>query len=109
MNNSMWYMLKQIVLVTENKIIGGICFKGAPNENCEVEIGYGLDDKSYWNNGYMTEAINEILKWALSQYGISVVIAETDKENISSQRVLEKVIMIKYKETSKELWWRISN
>ncbi len=47
MSNSMWYMLKQIVLVTENKIIGGICFKGSPNENGEVEIGYGLDDERY--------------------------------------------------------------
>ena len=107
MDNVMWYNLKQIVLVTENKIIGGICFKGGPNENGQVEIGYGLDCDNYFNKGYMSEAVEVIVKWAISQNGVSEVIAETDKENVSSQRILEKISMIKYKETDNEFWWKL--
>lgn len=39
-------------------------------------------------HGYMTEAVKVITEWALSQEGVKQVAAETDAENIASQKVL---------------------
>lgn len=107
-SNAMWFMLIQIVLIEENKVIGGLCFKGGPDENGEVEIGYGLDSESYWNKGYMTEAVRSIVKWALEQEGVSAITASTNKDNFASQKVLKKINMIKYRETEKLFWWKVT-
>ena len=40
-----WYTNWQIILKEENVSIGSACFKGEPDENGVVEIGYGLDEK----------------------------------------------------------------
>lgn len=107
-DNAKWCMLIEIVLVEENKVIGGICFKGNPDENGEIEIGYGLNSEKYWNKGYMTEAVRPMVKWALEQDGISAVTASTNKDNFASQKVLKKINMIKYKETEKLFWWKVT-
>ena len=52
-----------------------------------IEIGYGLKEE-YRHHGYMTEAVKAITGWALSQESVKQVEAETDAENIDSQKVL---------------------
>ena len=37
------------------KTIGGLCFKGKPDNEGSVEIGYGID-QNHQNHGYATEA-----------------------------------------------------
>lgn len=101
-----WYTNWQIVLKSENKAIGSACFMKCPDENGEVEIGYGINS-TYQNNGYMTEAAQAICEWAISQHDVSIIIAETEKDNIASHRVLKKCGMEKYKETDERIWWRM--
>lgn len=108
-DNAMWFRLIDIVLVKENKIIGGMCFKGGPDEKGEIEIGYGLNSEKYWNNGYMTEALRPIVKWALEQKGVSAVIGVTNKDNIASQKVLKNVNMTMFKETEKFFFWKVTS
>lgn len=67
--------------------VGGIGFKSAPNEHGEVEIGYGICD-SCQGRGVATEAVLALC--GVAQRGAQVVLAETDHENVASQRVLEK-------------------
>ena len=101
-----WYTNWQIILKSENKAIGSACFMKCPDENGEVEIGYGINS-TYQNNGYMTEAARAICEWAISQLDVSLIIAETEKDNIASHKVLQKCGMEKYKETGEGIWWRI--
>ncbi|MBW9144008.1 GNAT family N-acetyltransferase [Clostridium sp. CM027] len=101
-----WYTNWQIILKSENKAIGSACFMKCPDENGEVEIGYGINS-TYQNNGYMTEAAQAICEWAISQHDVSIIIAETEKDNIASHRVLQKCGMEKYKETDEGIWWRM--
>lgn len=73
---------------------GGICigdagFKGGP-KNGAVEIGYGIEAQ-YRNQGYTTEAVGCLLRWAFAQKDVYFIEAETDPENIASQRVLQKL------------------
>lgn len=103
--NYMWYTFWQIILKSENTIIGSFDFKGLPDNNGYVEIGYGIN-KLYENKGYMTEAINKLCEWALEQSNIKGIIAETSKDNIASQKVLTKCKMVKCKETNKSIWWK---
>lgn len=49
----------------------------------------------------MTETLKSIIKWAFKHDKFKSVVAETNKGNIASQRVLEKVGMEKYKEEEK--------
>lgn len=67
--------------------IGGICFKGAPDTEETVEIGYGIDE-AYRRKGYATEAIGAIVKWAMVQDGVQCVTAQTEPNNMISQKVL---------------------
>lgn len=106
--NYAWYTVWQIIDKQQNQIIGGICFKGCPNLLGEVEIGYGTDP-AHQNKGFMTEAVKAIIQWAVLQEGVSCVIAETEKSNIASHRVLEKNEMTMYKETDSSLWWLYKN
>ena len=82
---TMWIMIENGI----KAIIGGVCFHGEPDENGEVEIGYGTD-YDYQNKGYMTEAIFGLIQWAKGNRRIHAIKAETDKTNIASILVLEK-------------------
>lgn len=106
-NYFQWYTDWQIVLKSENKIIGSVGFKGKPNENGEVEIGYGLNE-NYERKGFMTEAVRHMVRWALEQKGIKHVIAETEIDNIASQKVLKKNGFIAYKNENNCIWWKFS-
>jgi ribosomal-protein-alanine N-acetyltransferase len=102
----LWSTSWEIVLKKENRIIGGLCFKGCPDEKGRVEIGYGMQEK-YRGKGYTTEAVKELINWAFSFNSVTEIIAETEKDNLPSHRVLEKVGMEKYEENEKMFWWRI--
>ena len=82
-----WYAIWNMELKDESGIIvGDFCFKGLSDDGV-IEIGYGLKEE-YRHHGYMTEVVKVITEWALSQDGVKQVEAETDAENIASQKVL---------------------
>lgn len=78
-----------IVLKSENAIAAEICLKGLPNEQGEVEIGYETFE-AFRGKGIMTEAVAKLTEWCLNNKAVKAVIAETDSDNIASQRTLEK-------------------
>ncbi len=83
-----WYAVWLIYSKGGEKI-GYLCFKGVSTDGV-TEIGYGILPK-FCGNGYATEAVGTVVKWALNQPEIKSVIAETDIENIASQKVLKKI------------------
>ncbi len=100
----LWYTNWQIIFSDENISVGSACFKGAPGITGEVEIGYGLND-NYRGRGFMAEAIKAIVTWALEQEDVFRVVAETDKDNIASQKVLWRSGFHRFKEDDKSLFW----
>lgn len=107
-NDYLWYTNWQIILKSENKSIGSACFIKNPEDNETVEIGYGINAE-YRNKGYATEAIQAMCNWALNQPHMKTIIAETDKENYPSHKVLQKCGMTKYNETSSSIFWTVQN
>ena len=82
-----WYAIWMIEL-KDGTHIGELCFKGL-DSNGIAEIGYGISEE-YQNQGYATEAVKAVLTWAFQNPKVTAIEAETDAENISSKRVLEK-------------------
>ena len=86
--NRIWYAPWRMSLKGASDCIGDLDFKG-PVKAHAVEIGYGILPE-YEGNGYTTEAVQAMTKWAFGQKDVVFVEAETDPENRASQRVLEK-------------------
>lgn len=104
--NFLWTTNWAIINKDLNEIIGFIMIKGYPNEVGEVIIGYGIEEK-YRKNGYATEAVGRLIKWIFENQKVKYIIADTEKNNIPSHKVLEKAGANKYKETDELLWWKI--
>ena len=102
-----WHCQWVGVLKEERRIIGSLAFKGAPDRDNAVEIGYGFDP-FYHNRGLATEAVAAMVQWALSEDGVETVIAETANTNVASMRVLQKVGFVISSATDRFLYWKIS-
>ncbi len=102
--NYLFSTLWTIILKESNKMVGDVCFKGEPNIDGEIEISYGTHFE-FRRKGYMTEAVGGMLKWAKMQSNVMKVLANTDKRNFSSQRVLRNNGFSQISEADGILYW----
>lgn len=98
--HTFWLLLRK----EDRTVIGAADFKAPPDQDGAVEIGYGLN-AAYERNGYMTEAVEAMCRWAFAQPGVRTILAETERENDASQRVLKRCAFRLYRE-AETLWWK---
>ncbi len=79
-------------------------FKGEPDETGTVEIGYGTYPALH-RQGYMTEMVGGLVNWVSQQPNVQRVVADTDAENVASQKVLEKNGFRMFDRIENMLWW----
>jgi RimJ/RimL family protein N-acetyltransferase len=84
-NSFQWVIVRK----QDDQLIGMIGIRPAEHK---LEMGYVLA-RSYWGNGYMTEAVKALIDWALAQEDIYRVWAVCDVDNIASSRVMERAGM----------------
>jgi ribosomal-protein-alanine N-acetyltransferase len=102
-----WYTYWLVVVVAEPHGAGLAGFKGAPDGDGVVEIGYGIAP-AYRNRGFTTEAAQALIAWAFQDPSCCSVIApDTRKDNPASNRVLAKAGMRVYDEAEDALSWKI--
>ena len=82
-----WYAMWNIELMNGTHV-GDLNFKGL-DENGVTEIGYVISEE-YQGQGYATEAVKAVTEWALQKNNVTAIEAETDVDNIISQKVLAK-------------------
>ena len=70
--------------------IGQMGFKGLPDEEGRVEIGYNINTSSQ-GRGYATEMVKALVAWVAEQAQVKQIAAECLETNAGSVRVLEKV------------------
>lgn len=104
-NNYLWHTFWFIVKKSDHCVVGSIDFKGVPNSDGEVEIGYGLG-RDFEHNGYMTETVQAFCNWALHQNKVKHIIAETDIDGVSSQKILIRCGFKEY-DRNDTVWWRL--
>ena len=90
-----------LVLKENDHIIGSIDYKYLPVDGL-TEVGYGLNPR-YQGKGYMTEALRAFLAFGKSM-GVRRVRADTLKDNVASQRVLQKC-GFRFLKEEETLWW----
>jgi ribosomal-protein-alanine N-acetyltransferase len=97
-----WFIVEK----EQNIVIGSIGFKAKPDKDGVVEIGFGIEP-AFRLQGYATDAVEGVIKWALSQNDIRKVIAECEPNNKPSVRVLEKVGMKRTRLEGNMIKWEI--
>ena len=83
-----WYALAGIGDAGLPVLVGGGGFLGPPKGGT-VKIGYSMLPE-FQRQGYATEMVGGLVRWALAQSGVDLVTAETEWANPASVRVLEK-------------------
>lgn len=78
-------------------IIGDGGFKGKPDLDGKVDLGYGVIERKR-GNGYATEAAQALLNWGICQQEVKVVTADCLLENVASYKVLQKIGLDKISE-----------
>lgn len=76
----------------DHAVIGFGGFKGAPDAEGMVEIGYGVAP-SYQGRGYATQAAQALVNFAFTSPQVRVVCAHTAPEENASTSVLTKIGM----------------
>jgi hypothetical protein len=79
----------RLVSPAGGQTIGTAGFYGPPDESGQVIIGYGMVSRE-WGNGYGTEAVACLIEICRRDGGVTAILADTELDNVASQRVLEK-------------------
>jgi RimJ/RimL family protein N-acetyltransferase len=74
----------------EKKVIGGSGLMKIDSFTGKADIGYWLG-KKYWRQGYGSEAVEAIIKFAFGKLGLQRLEAPIYKENIASQALVKKL------------------
>lgn len=82
-----------IVLKESNRVIGEIQVFEIQNDRMG-EVGYRLNP-AYWNCGFATEALKEVVDFIFKRTELDRLHAKADVRNTASNRVLEKCGFIK--------------
>ncbi len=72
---------------TDGNLIGSINIENRGDDT--TGIGYWVG-KDYWNQGYASEAVAEILQYAFERLEINLLLTDLFSDNHASARVLEK-------------------
>lgn len=100
--NTTWIIINKV----NKTIVGSLGFKGKPNLNKEIEIGYGTES-NYQNKGFMSEAISALVLWAQKNPEINYIIAETENINIQSEKVLSNNNFTIFDKNENMNWWKL--
>jgi RimJ/RimL family protein N-acetyltransferase len=98
-----WLIVKQDEMV----VIGDAGFKGRPNANGVVDIGYAIIEEER-RKGYGFEVAKRLTDWAFDQPGVKYMTGKCLIENVASARILEKLGMEEIFRDSELIYWRMS-
>ena len=101
----LWHSFWLIIRKNDRTVVGSADFKGIPNAEQEVEIGYGLGN-DFQHKGYMMETVQAMCEWALEQKNVSHIVAETEIAGFASQRILQRCGFAEEKR-GETIWWRL--
>jgi ribosomal-protein-alanine N-acetyltransferase len=101
-----WYFVLHDRGAGQRVLIGNGGFKGPPDAEGTVEIGYSLLPQ-FRDRGYATEAVRALVAWASEDPRVKRVIAETARDNAASIRILDKAGFVQRGKGSEEALIRL--
>lgn len=107
-NNPFYHTIWIAIDRNTRQIVADAKFKGEPDDDdATVEIGYGTYP-AFQGRGYMTELVGGLVRWASQQPGVERVVADTQVDNVASQRVLQKNGFEQFDQIDEIVWWAYS-
>ncbi len=103
-DSMVWWTYLPVHLKT-NTLLGCCGFKGEPDDQGMVEIGYEIAEE-YRNQGYATELTGLLVKIAFENPRVNGVLAHTLAEENASVRVLKKNNFIFIEEIEDGIVWK---
>jgi len=77
-------------IFSDNIHIGNITLTGISSVHKRAEISYVIGDVRYWNRGFASLAVSEVIKISKSKYQLNKLYAGVSAKNIGSIKILEK-------------------
>ncbi|NDK56068.1 GNAT family N-acetyltransferase [Pontibacter fetidus] len=87
-------------------VIGDAGFKGLPNTEGEVDLGYAIITQAQ-KNGYGLEVAQGLVNWAFQQTNVKAVTARCLLANVASARVLERLGMQQVSSDAELIRWKL--
>ncbi len=78
-----------IVRKSDKKFLGASSFHHISQQHHNLEIGYVLN-RAFWGQGYMTEAVREMIRFAFEEMRMHRVAARCQIANGASAKVMER-------------------
>jgi [ribosomal protein S5]-alanine N-acetyltransferase len=100
-----WYMVVHWHSMT---VIGDAGFKGLPDTDGEVDLGYAIIAQAQ-KNGYGFEVAQGLVNWAFQRPGVKAITARCLPGNKPSTRVLEKLGMLQVSADKELIRWKLLN
>lgn len=79
-----------IIIKPEKVVVGGIGLSKVDRYQGKATLGYWLG-KDHWRNGYVFEAVKEIMDFAFDELGLRRVDVEAFTENEASNNLIKKL------------------
>ena len=95
-----------IVLKHNATVIGDAGFKGGPNKEGAVDIGYSIIEQEQ-QKGYGLETARALVNWAFWHPEVKAVTANCLLENPASIRLLEKLGMQEIVRDDEMIYWKL--
>lgn len=92
----------------DNTVVGDGGFRGAPDENGVIELGYAII-AAQRKKGFGFEAASALLEWGLVQDGVNTVTADCLDNNVPSIKILSKLGMKETERKDGMIFYHITN
>ncbi len=74
----------------EGRPIGNLGLHGIDETQGRATLGIAIGEKDHWSQGYGTDAIRQVLRYAFAELGLRRVELHTDEDNLRGIRCYEK-------------------
>jgi RimJ/RimL family protein N-acetyltransferase len=99
-----WYQAA-VEIKSTYEMIGDVAFHVMKSDSRQAYIGYSFS-RSFWGQGYATEAVKALLDYLFLDMNLHRVVAECDVENISSIRLLERLRFRREAHFIENVWFK---
>ena len=79
----------EFAIIYNNQFVGLVCLEKPSKDKKTFTLGYAVGRK-YWNKGLASKAVENGLNFGFSKLKLKRIIADNNKDNPASARVLEK-------------------
>ena len=96
------WRIRFAIELASNAMIGAVNLKGTPSASGDVEIGWGIVPDAR-RRGFAVEASSAVIAWAFADGRVKRVSATIPEPNIASQRVAQRLGMVRTEEMRRGL------